>query len=118
MRTTLIVALSALLLCGCAAQTVSDSFTATYRCDNGTRVQARYFPPDNATVTVGGYTVDMHVARSASGTRYVGGTLTWWTQGGGPGSHGTLFTHNPETGVTGERITRCVQVARRGLGAG
>lgn len=113
MRTPLII-LSTLMVCGCAMQAArnADAFTASYHCANGQSVQARYLPPDRARITIGERTIDMHLAVSADGARYVGGGLTWWTKGGGPGSRATLFTYDAGTGVTGERITTCVQTAK------
>lgn len=113
----LVTLLSAPLCAGCASigihhDTVAtgDAFNATYRCDNGQDVTARYFPPDEARITVGRRAIDMHIARSADGARYVGGDLVWWTKGNGSGSTGTLFSHDAGAHqVTGEKITSCVQ---------
>lgn len=91
--------------------TSSTLDTATYRCDNGMRIHTRYFPPDRAQVHIHGRRIDMHIARSADGARYVGGGLTWWTKGVGPGSHGMLLSHDAGTQHRGELITRCRQIA-------
>lgn len=51
----------------------------------------------------------MTIAISASGARYVGGGLEWWTKGSGPGSAGTLFRHVNDG--TGEIVEQCVQAS-------
>ena len=52
-----------------------------YRCTDGSIVQASYPDADTAQITYEGHTVDMNIATSASGARYVGGGLEWWTKG-------------------------------------
>ncbi|HLQ86626.1 MAG TPA: MliC family protein [Salinisphaeraceae bacterium] len=112
MRTSFIV-LSALFLAGCAGQTATNNntaaFSATYECNNGEQIQVHYLPPDEATITLDERSIDMHIAVSGSGARYVGDGLEWWTKGSGPGSSATLFAHDPATGASGERITRCTE---------
>lgn len=65
-----------------------------YRCASGRTVEAA-FSGDSAIVRYAGQTQRMHVAISASGARYVGDGLVWWTKGSGPGSEGTLFREEP-----------------------
>lgn len=102
-----------LFLAGCAQTrpTATDAFSARYRCTNGECISARYAPPDTAIVHRNQQRIDMHIARSADGARYVGGGLVWWTKGSGPGSMGTLFVHETATQSTGQRITSCRQIA-------
>lgn len=105
--------LGALLLGGCASTgtpaTSSDSFSAAYVCADGQHISAVYTPPDQARITTAGTTVDMHIARSADGARYVGGKRVWWTKGSGPGSHATLFERAAHD-TTGALITTCEQI--------
>lgn len=83
-------------------------FRATYRCESGRRIQA-WYPSDGAAVVVhGGRTLRMTLAVSASGARYVGGGLEWWTKGSGPGSPGTLFRHLSDS-TSGEAVEQCEQ---------
>lgn len=55
--------------------------TITYRCADGSSVEARYPTSDTAKITHSGRSTDMSIAVSASGARYVGGGLEWWTKG-------------------------------------
>ena len=52
-----------------------------YSCADGTTVEARYPTTDTAQIVHAGKTVDMKIAMSASGARYVGGGWQWWTKG-------------------------------------
>lgn len=108
-----IMALALITLGGCASQANHEAQSAVvdYNCDNGQAIQARYFPPDAARVTLGERTIDMHIAVSADGARYVGGDRVWWTKGSGPGSHGTLFGYDATTDSTGDRIAFCEQIS-------
>lgn len=78
----------------------------SYNCESGESIVATYQPPDSAVVQYKGVTHNMAIAVSASGARYVGGELEWWTKGSGSGSEGTLFNHLPD-GTSGERIESC-----------
>ncbi len=53
----------------------------TYRCSDGSTVRASYPTSDTARVTANGQTIDMRIAVSASGARYVSDTWQWWTRG-------------------------------------
>lgn len=99
------------LLTGCASTggSADNSFSATYRCDDGQHITAVYLPPDRARIAILDETIDMHIARSADGARYVGGNRVWWTKGSGPGSHGMLFKRDSGE-ATGAEITTCVQI--------
>jgi membrane-bound inhibitor of C-type lysozyme len=52
----------------------------TYRCGNGRTLEAVY-AGDKATIRWGDKQHEMKIARSASGARYVGDGLQWWTKG-------------------------------------
>ena len=84
-----------------AASTAHD-----YRCESGETVVATYPDTDSATIRYKAATYDLRIAVSASGARYVGGELEWWTKGSGAGSEGTLFGHEAD-GTTGERLEYC-----------
>lgn len=53
----------------------------TYRCDDGRTLQAGYPDANTAVVDVDGRAYPLRIARSASGARYVGFGLQWWTKG-------------------------------------
>ncbi|WP_205763563.1 META domain-containing protein [Pseudopontixanthobacter vadosimaris] len=57
------------------------SAQTVYRCTDGTMVQASYPTTETARLTRDGRTIDMNIAVSASGARYVGGGMQWWTKG-------------------------------------
>lgn len=117
MRSFLIL-LFAAALAGCAspesegpASTAPDSVPASqavYSCESGRTVQASYPTDNTAVVEYEGQTLQMEVAVSGSGARYVGDELEWWTKGTGPGSEGTLFRHNSD-GTSGEMVEQCEQ---------
>ena len=79
----------------------------TYRCESGRTLQASY-TSNTAEVRYEGKTLRMTVAMSASGARYVGDGMEWWTKGTGPGSTGTLSLQEPG-GTTGEALEKCIQ---------
>lgn len=51
-----------------------------YRCTDGRTVAARY-DGERAFLSVDGRSVTLNTHPSASGARYVGGGLQWWTRG-------------------------------------
>jgi membrane-bound inhibitor of C-type lysozyme len=89
-----------------ASGTAADGKIISYRCESGHDVDAIY--PSDTTIIIryAGKSYEMAISISASGARYVGGGLEWWTKGTGPGSTGTLFRHESD-GTTGEIIQRC-----------
>ncbi|KIQ96692.1 MliC family protein [Lysobacter sp. A03] len=104
---------SVLLLSACATApqtpTGSASTTHNYRCESGQTIAASYPTTDSATVQYKGESHNMAIAVSASGSRYVGGEMEWWTKGSGTGSEGTLFRHMADS-TTGEVIERCTAI--------
>ncbi|CBL46176.1 Hypothetical protein HDN1F_25930 [gamma proteobacterium HdN1] len=80
----------------------AQSFTHTYRCESGETIAANYPTTDSATIQYKGHSHPMNIAISASGARYVGDGLEWWTKG----SDGTLSTLNADS-TSGESIERC-----------
>jgi len=52
-----------------------------YVCDDGQTVRASYPDPQTAVVEHQGRARTLKIARAASGARYVGDGLQWWTQG-------------------------------------
>ena len=58
-----------------------DPGVRTYRCDDGRTLQAGYPDRNTAVVDVDGRAHPLQIAPSASGARYVGFGLQWWTKG-------------------------------------
>ena len=79
----------------------------SYQCDSGNRIIATY--PDNETAQVKYMddTYQMKIAISASGARYVGDGLVWWTKGNDASMYKAL--NNTDTG---ELIENCTQVLK------
>ena len=53
----------------------------TYACDDGRTVRASYPDTDTAVVEVDGKSRTLKIAISASGARYTGDGVQWWTKG-------------------------------------
>lgn len=93
--------------CAKAPQERAESAMYDYRCRSGETIRAAYASRDAATVRYRGQAYKMRIAISASGARYVGGGLEWWTKGSGAGSEGTLFRRQAD-GTTGASIEICI----------
>lgn len=86
----------------------STSSVHNYRCVSGEVITIAYPSTDSATVKYKGNNYLMKIAVSASGARYIGGELEWWTKGFGSGSEGTLFRHLAD-GTSGDSIEHCTE---------
>ncbi len=74
----------ALAACGDGGigQSGSETVSKTsYQCDDGALVEASYPTTDTAIVVIQGKAIELNIAVSASGARYVGGGWQWWTKG-------------------------------------
>lgn len=106
---------SAALLSACATPaSPADQPVQDWRqhlCENGEQIQTRH--PDTETVTLqrsGQPPQTLQLAVSASGARYVGHGLEWWTKGSGPGSSASLMRHEAD-GRSGDLLTVCTEQA-------
>lgn len=52
-----------------------------YRCDDGRQVEAHYPDQDTAKLSIDGHEHSLKRVISASGARYTGEQLQWWTRG-------------------------------------
>lgn len=75
-------------------------------CQSGAVINATYPDTDSAVVLYRGYKLPMKIAASASGSRYVGEQLEWWTKGSGPTAQGTVLKHNAD-GTSGDVVEVC-----------
>lgn len=93
---------------GCAGiQHKSDGATEhAYQCESGQTIHATYPSPETASVRYQDRELDMIIAISASGARYVGHGLEWWTKGSGSSSEGMLLRHLAN-GSSGEILEIC-----------
>lgn len=78
----------------------------SYRCESGETIEVTYPNTESAHVQYKGQTLEMQIAVSGSGARYVGGDLEWWSKGSGAGSEGSLLRHLPD-GTTGDAVEVC-----------
>lgn len=101
-------AILAMILSGCAGapKIPVQPAVATYECESGALIQASYLDTDHARIAYQGRTRTLTIAVSASGARYVGEGVEWWTKGSGPGSSGSLFAYQSD-GASGELIETC-----------
>lgn len=100
----------ALLLTACAGEQSREAeefSTSNYRCESGARIAAYYPNTDTAVIKYQGKSIALSNAVSASGARYVGAGLEWWTKGSGSGSSGMLLEHNTD-GTSGEVLELCI----------
>jgi membrane-bound inhibitor of C-type lysozyme len=96
-----------------ASQSAPPVATHLYHCESQRTVRVSYPSEYTATVEYEGQVLQMHIAISASGARYAGGGLEWWSKGTGPGSNGSLFRHESGDDSTGEILELCREVAAR-----
>lgn len=75
-----------------------------YRCESGEGVTVRYPAVDVAIVQYKGSSHTMALAVSASGARYVGNGLEWWTKG----AEATMFRHEAD-GSSGDIVESCTR---------
>ncbi len=88
------------LLIACA--THAPSVERHYHCTSGSSIMASYPDADTVRILYRGKSHDLKRTISASGARYAGDGLEWWTKE----PDGTLFVHNDD-GSTGQRLEGC-----------
>ncbi|WP_199455800.1 MULTISPECIES: MliC family protein [unclassified Marinobacter] len=91
-------------------QSSDASLSFKYQCESGQTIKVSYPTDSTAVVDYDDRRLQMKIAVSGSGARYVGHGLEWWTKGSGEGASGTLFRHL-EDGTSGEAVEQCAQVA-------
>lgn len=84
------------------APTSAAEAVTTYACKSGLKLDVVYPTTDSATLNHDGRAIMMKRAQSASGARYTGEGLEWWTKG----SEGTLSRLQPD-GTSGDVIESC-----------
>lgn len=82
-----------------------DPRVATYACEDGQVVQVGYPDRDTAVVDWKGRAYTLKIARSASGARYIGYGLQWWTKGLEEGALATLKPGEEIASAPGVRCT-------------
>ena len=90
-----------------AAAPASDAPSVGYACESGATLQVQYIDSDNAKLTHQNQTYAMRSVQAASGARYVGGGVEWWTATRDGQESGTLSRLGPD-GTTGVAVLeRC-----------
>ena len=79
----------------------------SYQCDSGNRIIVTYPTTESAEILYTQEEIPMQIAVSASGARYTGEDLIWWTKG----QDGTLFKVDTNQ-ETGDLLERCTQVLK------
>jgi membrane-bound inhibitor of C-type lysozyme len=111
-RFALPAALLALLGTACSTQApfganaVTSTATIHYLCESGIPARARYPGTDSAVIEYRGQIYRLQIAVSASGARYVGDGIEWWTKGTGKHSTVSVFEHAAD-GSSGRLVERC-----------
>lgn len=82
-----------------------------YACESGKTVTARYAADQTAQVIYEGKTYAMRTAVSASGARYVGSGMEWWTATRGDTENATLSRLGPNEDVGVAVLERCSRPA-------
>ena len=117
MRTLALTAALALSACGQANAPRTDSQPDTppavegnlalatrYLCPDGSSIEATYPSADSAVLNYTGETLNLRLAESASGSRYVGDGWEWWTKGQ---TEGTLSPLQPGEEIATEPGVIC-----------
>ncbi|WP_295186836.1 DUF4232 domain-containing protein [uncultured Brevundimonas sp.] len=78
-----------------------------YACESGATLQVQYIDSDNARLTHQNQTYALRSVQAASGARYIGGGVEWWTATRDGQESGTLSRLGPD-GTTGVAVLeRC-----------
>ena len=83
----------------------------SYACESGRSLSVRYVDSASAEVTYEGQTYTLNIARSASGARYAGQELEWWTAARGDQETATLSRLGPNEEVGSTVLERCTRPA-------
>ncbi|MFN4297595.1 MAG: DUF4232 domain-containing protein [Brevundimonas sp.] len=83
----------------------------SYACESGRSLSVRYMDSASAEVTYEGQTYTLNIARSASGARYAGQDLEWWTAARGDQETATLSRLGPNDDVGSVVLERCSRPA-------
>lgn len=112
-RLFLLLAALSLVACTTTSNDLSQNLeplppkAISYQCDSGNRIIVTYPDNESAEVKYMGDKYPMKIAISASGARYVGQSLVWWTKG----NDGSLYKA-VNTDDTGDQIETCTQVLK------
>lgn len=89
----------------------TDSQAVSYACESGRTVAVRYPDAQSAVLTYDGRAVTLKTATSASGARYAGEGLEWWTANRDGQETATLRRLGPNQDVGVAVLERCARPA-------
>ncbi|WP_240612071.1 MliC family protein [Brevundimonas vesicularis] len=90
-----------------SAAPASDAPSIGYACESGATLKVQYVDSDNAKLTHQNQAYALRSVQAASGARYVGGGVEWWTATRDGQESGTLSRLGPD-GTTGVAVLeRC-----------
>lgn len=90
----------------------------TYACESGASVEARYPDSSTAQLSYKGQTYALRTAQAASGARYVGSGVEWWTATRDGQESATLSRLGPNEDVGVAVLERCSRPSSGGLTPG
>lgn len=103
-----LILLTVVFLSACASPPKTKvTTTYHYLCESGETIKVHYPTLDQATLVYKQNTYQMKIAIAASGARYLGEQLEWWTKGVTLGAEGTLLQHKKQEGSEGKIIEFC-----------
>lgn len=91
--------------------TVSTAPPVSYACESGESVAVAYADSASAQLTYKGQAYALRPASSASGARYVGSELEWWTVNRDGTETATLSRLGPDADIGGVVLERCSRPA-------
>lgn len=116
MKTTILLSLSLLFFTACTNTMQNETSskehkpsTLTYKCQSGESISASYPSSEQAIIQYKNNTYKMKIAISASGSRYVGKSLEWWTKTNKTNKEAILL-HHQANGSSGDVIESCKEL--------
>jgi len=80
-----------------------------YACESGVTIQARYPDPATAELAYRGQTLGLRSVEAASGARYIGSGVEWWTANRDGEESATLSRLGPDNQTGAAVMERCVR---------
>lgn len=89
----------------------SAATAISYACESGQSIAVAYPDASSARVTYGGRTYTLRSVQAASGARYAGAGLEWWTATRGGTESATLGRLGPDQNIGATTLERCSRPA-------
>ena len=91
------------------AAVAASTGSVTYACESGQAVTATYPNADSAQIAYGGRTYATRSVQSASGARYIGDGVEWWTASRNGQEGATLSRLGPDGQTAVAVLERCTR---------